>query len=513
MGVSTMYRPLLLFAALLCLASAGRVPRGVPALNNTCLCVPFYNCEDGQLITDGAGLLNPRFGPRDKCTDFNICCNDEQTIKKIEAKPGVDKSVMTTIKDGISELFSAAPLVPACNCTSRQYCSERDVQPLRLGQVACRSDEVCCSNPQIPTGGSGTGAGGIVPDTERPDYDLWKFCKSYPLSVACVRSRQITGRPTLLPAKNFDPDLDADELNKAIGRWDATDSVLIDILTRRTFEQRYLIAQAYYRKSGRNLADAISSTTRGHFDDLMVALVRNAGYYEYLAEELRDAMHRAGTDEDTVLETLISSTSEEIQIIRRHYSRLSGNPDLIADIKDDFSGDLEDILVALVNGSRDNSFRVSKTLAAEQAAALYQAGEGRLGTEEETFKYYLTHENYAQLALIFSEYEQLARESFAEALEDEFSRHVEDATLAIVEVTRNLPRFLALRLHDALWGRGPLSKDDSSLIRLIVSRAEIDLGTISEEYFTLYGRKLIDDVQLKSTGDYDTALSRLLGGN
>ena len=49
--------------------------------------------------------------------------------------------------------------------------------------------------------------------------------------------------------------------------------------------------------------------------------MRNSGYYEYLAEELRDAMHRAGTDEDTVLETLIGSTPEEIQIIRRHYSK------------------------------------------------------------------------------------------------------------------------------------------------------------------------------------------------
>ncbi|KAF0291973.1 Chromobox 5 [Amphibalanus amphitrite] len=173
-------------------AAAGGDP--VPALNNTCLCVPFYNCEDGQLITDGAGLLNPRFGPRDKCTDFNICCNDEQTIKKIEAKPGVDKSVMTTIKDGISELFSGGskPSVGAgeCVCVAFYLCDGGVLSKEIANQVDLR--QVCCSNPQVPTGGSGTGAGGIVPDTERPDYDLWKFCKSYPLSVACVRSRQAT---------------------------------------------------------------------------------------------------------------------------------------------------------------------------------------------------------------------------------------------------------------------------------------------------------------------------------
>ena len=50
--------------------------------------------------------------------------------------------------------------------------------------------------------------------------------------------------------------------------------------------------------------------------------------------------------------------------------------------------------------------------------------------------YYLTHENYAQLALIFSHYEQLTRESFSEALEDEFSSHTEDAVLAIGEMGR-----------------------------------------------------------------------------
>ena len=61
----------------------------------------------------------------------------------------------------------------------------------------------------------------------------------------------------------------------------------------------------------------------------------------------------------------------------------------------------------------------------------FYPGDDRLGTEEGTFKYYLTRENFAQLALIFSEYEQLTGESFEEALEDEFSRHTEDAVLAI----------------------------------------------------------------------------------
>lgn len=64
-----------------------------------------------------------------------------------------------------------------------------------------------------------------------------------------------------------------------------------------------------------------------------------------------------------------------------------------------------------------------------------------------------------------------------------------------VEVTRNLPRFFAIRLHDALWGRGLLTKDDSSLMRIIVSRAEIDLGTIIQEYKAKYGRELTSDIE------------------
>ena len=65
-----------------------------------------------------------------------------------------------------------------------------------------------------------------------------------------------------------------------------------------------------------------------------------------------------------------------------------------------------------------------------------------------------------------------------------------------MEVTQNLPAYFAGRLYDALWGRGILSKDDSSLRRILISRAERDLGSIAQEYRKRYGNSLRDDIEV-----------------
>lgn len=53
--------------------------------------------------------------------------------------------------------------------------------------------------------------------------------------------------------------------------------------------------------------------------------------------------------------------------------------------------------------------------------------------------------------------------------------------------------------------------DDSTLIRIIVSRSEIDLGTIKKEYSELYRKTLFDAVKKETSGDYKTALLALIG--
>ena len=63
----------------------------------------------------------------------------------------------------------------------------------------------------------------------------------------------------------------------------------------------------------------------------------------------------------------------------------------------------------------------------------------------------------------------------------------------LVECVQSPAAFFAKRLHDSIAGMGT---DDTSLIRLIVSRSEIDLGTIKDEYERMYNKTLLSAVNV-----------------
>lgn len=62
-----------------------------------------------------------------------------------------------------------------------------------------------------------------------------------------------------------------------------------------------------------------------------------------------------------------------------------------------------------------------------------------------------------------------------------------------VECVQSPPAFFANRLFKAMDGMGT---DDTTLIRIIVSRSEIDLGNIKEEFERIYNRTLVSAVKV-----------------
>jgi len=67
--------------------------------------------------------------------------------------------------------------------------------------------------------------------------------------------------------------------------------------------------------------------------------------------------------------------------------------------------------------------------------------------------------------------------------------------MLLVNTLTHRPCYFAERLQAAMKGWGT---DDDALVRLIVSRCEIDLANIKAEYERMYSRTLYSDVKVVS---------------
>jgi len=150
---------------------------------------------------------------------------------------------------------------------------------------------------------------------------------------------------------------------------------------------------------------------------------------------------------------------------------------------------------------------VDKAKAVHDAKLLYNAGEQRTGTDEQAFHKIFTNSSYNQLRATFLLYSKLSNKDITEAIQSEFSGDIKQALLAIIEVSRSVPGYLAFCLNDSMKGLGT---DDTRLIRLIVSRSEIDLQQIKKAFNLMYKKPLSDWIQDDTSGNFKKILLALL---
>ncbi|XP_073956406.1 annexin B10 isoform X8 [Choristoneura fumiferana] len=311
--------------------------------------------------------------------------------------------------------------------------------------------------------------------------------------------------PTVVGVPNFNAAEDAATLRAAMKGFGTDEQAIIDILTSRSNIQRQAIAQAFTHEYGRDIIEDLKSELGGHFEDVIVALMRPPA--EYLCKELHNCMEGMGTDENTLVEILCTRTKKEIAEIVDAYERLYNRP-LAEHMCSETSGDFRRLLTLIVTGARDEEAGVDAARAQDAAQALFDAGEAKWGTDEEIFNKILAHESFAQLRAIFEAYKDIAGRTIEQAIKAEIGGELKDALSAIVECVENAPAWFAQRLRAAVEGAGT---DDAALIRIIASRAEIDLGSIKREYERIYDKTLESDIKGETSGDYKRALVALLG--
>ncbi|KAK9512911.1 hypothetical protein O3M35_001222 [Rhynocoris fuscipes] len=296
--------------------------------------------------------------------------------------------------------------------------------------------------------------------------------------------------PTVRPANPFNPREDAEILRKAMKGFGTDEKALINVLTNRSGSQRQQIAMEFKTMYGKDLISNIKSEVSGNFEDVLVALLTPLP--EFLAKELHHAVSGLGTNEETIVEILCTSTNYDIKCITAAYQKLYGTS-LESDLAGDTSGNFRRLLISLCQGNRSEVYAVDQNAAVQDAQALLRAGELRLGTDESTFNAILCSRSFYQLAQIFQEYQRLTGNDFEQAIRNEFSGSIEQGLLAIVKSVRNKSDFFAEQLHNSMAGAGT---KDRALIRITVSRCEVDMGDIKVSYQRKYGRTLEDAISV-----------------
>ncbi|XP_037135442.1 annexin A13-like isoform X2 [Syngnathus acus] len=307
-------------------------------------------------------------------------------------------------------------------------------------------------------------------------------------------------QPTIVPYEDFDALADVKVIRKACKGLGTDEQAIIDILANRSSDQRQQIKQAYFDKYDDELADKLKSELSGNFEKAILAMLDLP--IIYAVKELRRAMKGAGTDEDVLVELLCSATNSDIAMFRECYSQVHER-DLDADIEGDTSGDVRNLLMALMQGIRDESYEVDEELAEQDAADLFEAGEGCFGTDESIFTSILASRNYLQLQATFKMYEQLSGTEILDAIENETSGTLKRCYVALVRVAKNPQLYFARRLNDAMKGAGT---DEDTLIRIVVCRSEYDLETIKEMYLEKYDVSLKDALRDECSGDFKRLL-------
>ncbi|XP_062029513.1 annexin D5 [Rosa rugosa] len=305
------------------------------------------------------------------------------------------------------------------------------------------------------------------------------------------------------PQPPTSPRTDAIDLRKAFKGFGCDTSAVINILAHRDATQRAQIAREYSTMYSEDFTKRLSSELSGNTKKALLLWMPDPATRD--ATIVRHAL--TGSDHRAATEVICSRTPSQIALFKQVYSSIF-NTHLERDIGLYTSGDLKNLLLGFVTTQRYEGLEFDRVAAENDAKSLYMAGEKRLGTDEKKFIEVFSNRSRAHLNAVSSAYESMYGNSLRKAVKKETSGNFEHGLVTILECADHPGRYFARVLHKAMKGLGT---DDSTLLRVVVTRAEIDMMYVKIEYQKKYGKSLNEAVKSETSGNFRAFLLALLG--
>ena len=281
------------------------------------------------------------------------------------------------------------------------------------------------------------------------------------------------------------------------------DNALIKLVISKTNKERLQMKDEYNSTQNSDLIEDLKSAYSGHFKDVLVGLFYSP--LDYDCYQIRKAVKGLGTDEEALIEILTTRTSEKIEQMKLRYKEMFPGRDMVEDIKSDTSGSFWTVLKALLENKRNSTTNPDLEDCQNCAQKLYDSGINKKNTLE-TFTEILTQKSKEEIVTIGKIYHKMSQSNILADIKNLFSGDTKKLLTGIVFGLLSPSEYFAELVRDAVKGLGT---KDTTLLRIMVTRDEIDMPQIKQFYRQKYDKDMVDDIKDDTSGSYRKILVAL----
>ena len=281
------------------------------------------------------------------------------------------------------------------------------------------------------------------------------------------------------------------------------DNALIKLVISKTNKERLKMKDEYNSTQNSDLIEDLKSAYSGHFKDVLVGLFYSP--LDYDCYQIRKAVKGLGTDEEALIEILTTRSSEKIEQMKLRYKEMFPGRDMVEDIKSDTSGSFWTVLKALLENKRNSTTNPDLEDCQNCAQKLYDSGINKKNTLE-TFTEILTQKSKEEIITIGKIYHKISQSNILADIKNLFSGDTKKILTGIVFGLLSPSEYFAELVRDAVKGLGT---KDTTLLRIMVTRDEIDMPQIKQFYRQKYDKDMVDDIKDDTSGSYRKILVAL----
>ncbi|CAN0919595.1 Annexin Gh1 (Fragment) [Linum grandiflorum] len=287
--------------------------------------------------------------------------------------------------------------------------------------------------------------------------------------------------------------------------WGTDEAKIISILAHRNAAQRILIRKAYIEAYGEDLLISLAKEISGDFLNCVTLWAQEPAERDaYLAHE---ATKKFSSSYWIVMEIACSRSSDDLFKIRQAY-HARYKKSLEEDVMDQAQGEFRKLLAPLLTAFRyEEGIEVDLNLAKSEAKILHDKISAKAYCDDEVVRI-LSSRSKPQLNATLNQY----NDAFGSTITKHLKAEPKDEYLKLLRSTIKCltypEKYFEKVLRLSMKGFGT---DEDALTRAVVTRAEVDMQRIKEEYFRRNSVTLESAVSGDTSGDYAKMLLALIG--